>query len=223
MSRLTRFLLFLVVTTLVATAGLWILGGKKTDFSTSISIAAHPSQIFPYLTQPEQLKQWMTGLEQVDEILPIPKGEYAPVADTHRTLVDPSGRLSQFRDTVIRFTPDELISVQSTNSLIVLTSIFQLEIKAPRQTSITYQVKSMPVGLGRLLAPLRTSDLQKQIVDDVRRLKELVEREQPEWPSDAAESAASFQVPGFDRDEKSPPGQPLNNNSPLVSDVEPAK
>ena len=222
MSRLTRFLLFLVVATLVAVTGLWILGGKKTEFSTRVSIAAHPSQIFPYLTQPEKLKQWLTGLEQVDEILPIPKGEYSAVPDTHRTVVDSTGRKTQFQDNVIRFTPDELISVQSSCSTVVLTSIFQLELKASQQTLTTYQVKSMPIGIGRLLAPLKTSDVQKQIVDDARRLKELVEREQPVGKGGSAEGAVSFQVPGFEPADKNPAVQPVNNSS-IVPDVGPAK
>ena len=48
----------ILLLSVIAVAVLWILGGKQTEFSTALSIDAPPEVIFPYLTQPEQLKSW---------------------------------------------------------------------------------------------------------------------------------------------------------------------
>lgn len=196
MSRTSRFFLFLFVAALIALAGLWILGNKKSDYSTSVVIDAHPSQVFPYLTQPDRLKQWLTGLEQVDEILPPPAAdEYTSPPKMIRTW-NLNGTRTSFNDLVIRYNLDEMVSVQSSNANQVVTSIYELDLKDANKTLLTYQVKSTNVGLGRLLAVFRSTDIESTIARDARKLKELVEKNEP--PSTGpADDEASFQVPGF--------------------------
>ena len=68
--------------------------------------------------------------------------------------------------------------MQSRNRSQVITSIYQLELKEDNKTSLTYRVKTANRGVGRFLAPLNSSNIQVRMENDVRRLKELVEKNQ---------------------------------------------
>jgi carbon monoxide dehydrogenase subunit G len=181
MSPLSKFLLFSAIALIVIVAGLWISGGKKDEYSAKIEINAQPSQIFPYFIDPEKAKAWMSGLEQIDEPLPLTEGYNNP-PELMRTVVDTKGNRVSYNDTVIRFTLNEILTVQSNASGTVHTTIFQLEPLNQERTQFSYFVKTSYNGLARLMAPLHTSKLQDRINTDVRRLKELVEKNEPPLP-----------------------------------------
>ncbi len=180
----------ILLLSVIAVAVLWILGGKQTEFSTALSIDAPPEVIFPYLTQPEQLKSWTTGLSEVEELLPAPKvglGSGGPVQTTMRVISMPDGSQARFDDRVIRFEENQFISVQSTGSQKVLIYIYQLE---PRdgQTFLSYRLKSTNCGTGRFLAPLSSNnDYQDRIDGDIRKLKALVESSPRPTPKEVVE------------------------------------
>lgn len=181
MSPLSRLLMFLSIALVVAVAGLWISGGKKEEYSAKITIGRRPSQIFPYLVEPAKLKGWMTGLEQIDQPMP-PDSNYTTPPDLLRTVVSPNGKRVQFKDLVIRYTPDEILTIQSSASGTVQTTILQLEPVDARSTRFSYHVKVSNNSLARLMAPLQVSKLQERVSADVQKLKALVEKEQPQLP-----------------------------------------
>jgi carbon monoxide dehydrogenase subunit G len=181
MSPLSRFLLFLTIALAVIIAGLWISGGKKDEYSAKIEIKAQPSQIFPYLVKPDKLKAWMTGLEEIDEPIPPQEG-YTNPPELIRTIIDPKGKRVRYTDTVIRFTSNEILTIQSTAAGTVHTTIFQLERIDKERTQFSYFVKVSYNSLARLMAPLQSSSLQDRINSDVRKLKELVELNEPPLP-----------------------------------------
>lgn len=177
MSPLSRLLLFLSIALVVFVAGLWISGGKREDYSAKIEIARRPSQIFPYLVEPEKLKNWMTGLEQIDQPMP-PLDDYTDPPQLLRTVVNPNGKRIEYNDLVIRYSQDQILTIQSSASGKVQTTILQLE-PSNSATQFSYQVKISHSKLARLMAPLQSSNLQERVNGDVRRLKELVEKNEP--------------------------------------------
>lgn len=174
MPFLNRFFLFFVIGLFVLCAGLWIAGGKEEKYTTSIEIDASPSQIFPYLIEPELMKQWITGLEQIDKLTPPPENP-AMAPELTRLVVDEKGNEIYFKDTVIRYTPDSIVSIRSSRGGVVYTTVHQLERAERGRTRFNNFVIASYNGLGRLLAPIQSNDLEDQIVAETRRLKELVE------------------------------------------------
>ena len=177
MSTIGKIALSILLISAIVGAALWILGGKQAEYSTALSIDAPPEVIFPYLTQPEQLKSWTTGLSEVEELLPSPKADgnpNGPVQKTMRIISMPDGSQARFDDRVIRYEENESISVQSTNAQQILVYVYQLE---PRdgQTFLSYRLKSSSCGAGRFLAPLSSNNFQDRIDGDIRKLKNLVE------------------------------------------------
>lgn len=177
MSAIGKIALSILLIAAIAGAALWILGGKQAEYSTALSIDAPPEAIFPYLTQPEQLKSWITGLSEVSELLPAPKVDGIPtgqVQKTMRIISMPDGSQVRYDDRVIRYEENLSISVQSSNAQQILVYIYQLE---PRdgQTFLSYRLKASNCGTGRFLAPISSNDFQNRIDGDIRKLKALVE------------------------------------------------
>ncbi len=206
MSLPGKLLLLLVIGALVSGAGLWITGGKKGEYSTSLVIDAHPSQVFPYLTDSERIQSWMSDLEQIEKLIPPQDADGLPVPSTitSRVVVNENGKKTIYRDEVIRFTKDTMFSVQSSNDAEVITFIFILEPHNELKTKLDYRIKKSNIGMGRIFAPLQKSDWQARIEDEVRRLKKLIEDNEvplqvaPEPP--ASESEADPNVEPVDDD-----------------------
>ncbi len=175
MSSFSRFLFYAAIVVLICAAGLWILGGKKNSFSTTITITAPPEQVFPYLTQPELLTQWIDGLAYVEELVPNEVEGLPSRATRTDRVMEQGGSQVRFEDEVIRYEQNSMISIQSSNHVSVVTSIFVLEPLEDSTTKLEHRVKTSNVGLGRLLAPLRSSDLQSSSRDNLLRLKKLIE------------------------------------------------
>ena len=151
MSLFARILLFVVIVAAIACSSIWLIGGKKNDFSTSLVINAQPQQIFPYLTESDRLKQWISGLVRVEDLAMAEKNQ--PAVITERIVDDGQGNSIVFKDKVIRQVQDELFSVQSTSSEKVITAIYQLEPTDDQKTQLTCRFKEVNTSLGRFLAP----------------------------------------------------------------------
>jgi hypothetical protein len=210
MSPLSRILLFMSIAVVVVVAGLWISGGKKEEYSAKIEISAKPSQIFPYFIEPEKIKGWMSGLEEIDVPVP-PKEDYASPPELIRTVVDPDGKRIRYNDLVIRYSQNEILTVQSSATGTTQTSILQLEPIDSKTTKFSYFVKVTHNGVSRLIAPLQTSKLQDRVNADVQKLKGLVEKNEPELP-DEPETTQQPEQSGSDAEKKAP-----SNSVPDVS------
>jgi uncharacterized membrane protein len=172
MSLSARILLFLLIVVLIGGSSLWLIGGKKIEHSTSLVIDAQPQQVFPYLIESDRLIQWVSGLESVEDLEMAETGD--PAIITERIMDDGSGKQVQFDDEVIRHEPDELLSVQSSNSSKIITAIYQLESTEEEKTQLNYRIKISHTSLGRFLAPFQKPNIQQRMEDDLRRLKDLV-------------------------------------------------
>jgi len=174
MTNSSKILLWIFIITAIVAGGLWIMGGKRTECTTALLINADPETVFSYLVEPDKLKDWVEGLSTVEKIEPNPiTNGVLMVTTTSRTVVV-NGKATLFQDEVLRFGQDTNLTIKSTNSKVSLTSIFGLE---PRDdgTFLTYRVKTLNRGLGRLMAPLKKDTTQARIDEEIRRLKDLVE------------------------------------------------
>lgn len=206
MNLLNRFFLFFVIGLLVALAGLWIAGGKEEKFTAVVEIDASPGQVFPYLVQPDLMKNWIAGLTQVDQPQP-PAGTLALAPELLRTIDDGNGKETTFRDTVIRYTPEEMLSIRSTSGGTANTLVYQLERGDQGRTRLTHTLLISYSGLERFLAPIQNKDFQEQVAADVRRLKQLVEANETFQPT--SETSAPQAESGDENQE----GDPSSGNA----------
>ena len=179
MTFLNKCLLFLAIVAFVGGASLWILGGKKNQYAASLEIDSLPHQIFPYLTQPDRLKQWIDGLEDVGRYTPQIETELPTPPKKTKRVMKIAGKNTRFDDQVIRYRDGKLLSVQSSNENMILTSIFQIERQPTGKSIFSYEIKTTNQSLGRFLAPIQKTELQSRVESDVQRLKELVEKNEP--------------------------------------------
>jgi uncharacterized protein YndB with AHSA1/START domain len=186
MNTSTRITLFSLIVLGIVAGGLWIMGGKKNEFSTSLLIDAQPQQVFPYLTQPEQIKQWFAGLESVEAYVPSKPDIPTRITTTTRVITSVGGGQTTYQDQVIRFEADSLLSIQSRNANEIITWIYELE-PDKGKTRLNYRVKTENRGIGRFMAPLQKTDLEPKIESDARSLKELIETNEPKLAPTAAD------------------------------------
>jgi uncharacterized protein YndB with AHSA1/START domain len=173
MSLSAKLLLFCVIVAAIGASSLWLIGGKKGEYSTSLVINASPQQVFPYLTDAERLKQWLEGLAEVENLVETEDG--AQSQPTRRLMDFGDGKQVWFQDEVIRHESDAMISVQSSSSNKVITAIYQLQPTPDDKTELKYRLKTTNKSLGRLWAAFEKTDYQKRIENDARKLKELIE------------------------------------------------
>jgi len=185
MNTSTRILLFSLIVLGVVAGGLWIMGGKKDEFSTELMIDAQPQQIFPYLTEPAKLKQWFDGLESVENYQPAKADIPSKYTLTTRVTTNQNGKRTTHQDQVIRYELDNLLTVQSRNANEVITWIYELE-PDKEKTRFRCRVKTEHLAIGRFLAPMQKTTLESKIESDARRLKELIEKNEPKLPPSAA-------------------------------------
>ena len=174
MSIRSKLVLWILIITVVVGTGLWLAGGKKREHSAAIEIEASPQVIFAFLTEPDKHKSWITGLDHVETLESNTDENGVHKRITTTRVMNINGKESRFDDEVIRFRPNEMLTVQSSNIDEVVTSIYQLE---PRdsQTYFTYRIVKLNRGIKRLLAPLESDKTQAQINEDILKLKQLVE------------------------------------------------
>ena len=171
--------MWIVILAVVGAVALWMIGGKQVEYSTALRIDASPEVVFLYLTEPDHLKDWVSGLSEVEALEPNAGVNGDPRRRKTSRVATINGERTHFEDEVLRYEQDQVLSVKSTSATLILTWIFQLE---PResQTHLSYRVKKANSGLGRFIAPMRKDSIQSQIDEDIRRLKALIETKQSE-------------------------------------------
>jgi uncharacterized protein YndB with AHSA1/START domain len=171
-----RVLSTLLILLLIAAAALWIMGGAKKENDTSLEFDATPEQIWPYLTEPDRIRQWFSGLVSIDPIEAPSDDPAAPApAPIRRVLQTADGDRVEYKDQILRFTPGQMLSLRSRSSGGTLTWVYQLEAMVDDRANVTFRVVQSASGLARLLAPLTEDVSLKQIEIDIRQLKQVVE------------------------------------------------
>ncbi|MEM9409612.1 MAG: SRPBCC family protein [Planctomycetota bacterium] len=169
MSNLTKILMLLGIGLFLAMASAYFIGGKKKEFGAETTVKAQPYQLFPYVSDPNLKKQWMSCLVE-QQLVEETIGE-----DSHLISVfNLEGQEQNFSSHVIRFQKNEFISVKSRADGMTLTSVFILKGKGD-DTEIKYRRILKNSGLRRITAAFRDENYQPELEADLAKLAKLVE------------------------------------------------
>ena len=191
----------LVALPLLVAGALWVLGGRTQVYRAEIEIEAPPEEVFPYLTEPDRIAQWVDGLV---EITPLTEGGHR-VGATARLVVEQDGNRYEFIDEVTSTTANESLELHSQSDMFDADIRWELE-PSKNGTHATAVMRTDFHGFYRFLAPMMRSTAEEQLQSDFERLKQLIESP----PSEPAEPAAP--------PSEEPPAEPLPPEAPAGPD-----
>ena len=193
--------MFALVVIVVITGALWFVGGKKQVYSTEFTLNATPQQVFVVLSKPKYLKQWVSGLQEMDLIEPSDEGN-----PRYEIVVLDRGRKLKMRQEVTRFVQDTMMVLQIKNAAMISTSIFRLE-NVGEKTKVIYKVKEEGKGLSRIVRPLQKNTTEERIREESRELKRVVERNLDKLEDDLPDSPLPMPEPD---EESTPSSSPVS-------------
>ena len=174
MSNLAKFIMLLSIGLVLATASIWLIGGKKKEYDTKVAINARASQIFPYLVNPDLKKDWMRGFVEQELISESPIEEGSEL----RTVQEFNGDTTEAIGQVIRYAENEIISIKFSNHRMLLTSILKLK-EINKKTEVEYRLIVSPNALNRFTTVFSADEYQSDIERDLDNLVRQVESEYP--------------------------------------------
>ena len=208
MKWFTRSLLLLVAVFAVTVAGLWFASNRSDAgrMRGSIEIARPAEVIWPWLTDPARLTQWVGWLEAVEpDPTSPPEGighrEFWVMNDPHRrdklrvpgttTLWEPPYQLGVHVELPGMFTGDVFYK---------LTDLGNGRTRVEQDGRFRYESQ-----IAKLMEPMVTPDAMRKMVADLNRLRQMVEAEPftpdpggvPASPADSSADSSAVQ-----------PGQP---------------
>jgi uncharacterized protein YndB with AHSA1/START domain len=137
----------------------------------SIVIARPASSIFPWLTQPEKLEQWIEGL---DESMPLTAGG-TRVGSRSRDVIIEGGQRYEMETEVTALEPNRLVANRITSAGFDVDGRYELA-EQDGTTRVTYTgVARYKMWLAKLMEPVVTPAAQKALEKNMAKLKSQVE------------------------------------------------
>ncbi len=176
MKKVLLGLLSLVVALIVIGVVVLLAVGKRDEAgrnTATIQIERPPAQVFPWVTEPARLKQWIGGL---DESTPLTDEGLKVGARSREVVVVGNGRYEMETTVTDLEVPARLVvAIQSEGFKV--DARYDL-VESGDGTFLSYAcISRYEQPLARLMEPLVTREAQKKIEADLARLKGLVEAE----------------------------------------------
>ncbi len=177
---LRKILLGLLLLVVLAVLVLFLVGRRPSAgrIAHAVDLPAPPEAVWPWLTEPERLKQWVGWLVAVE---PLSPGDANGLGARERLVMDDPNMKQQ-------------VTMEATTTEIERPRRLAVEISAPMgfDGTVTYSLVETPPGTTRLtydrrfryhhwlvalMEPLVTPQAKKKLVDDLERLRGLVTAE----------------------------------------------
>ncbi len=158
---------------LAAFIGLLALGGYKGQGqnASTIQIAGTPEEIFGWITEPEKLQKWIEGLV---ESTPLTEGGLKVGARSREVMMAGDARTDREVE-ITALEQNERLEASITSEHFEIKARYILSVSGER-TRLTYigdiQFKGF---LFKLFSPIIIPTAQKQLEENLSRLKEMVE------------------------------------------------
>jgi len=136
-----------------------------------VVIGAPPERVFPFLVEPELLKQWMSGLK---ESRPLTEGGLR-VGARSEELVEEDGRRMVVLTEVVCLDHNRALVVKLENEIFDAISSYELQ-AAGDATTLVHELETTYKGMMKLMSAMIGGMVQKKLEGDLERLRSLVQR-----------------------------------------------
>jgi uncharacterized protein YndB with AHSA1/START domain len=140
-------------------------------FSNTITIERPPSEVFAYLADFENLPRWNHAISETHKMTPG-----APGVGSRYTQVRTIPKRSEETFEVIEFEPDHRLAVQGTFGPLTGQATYVLQ-PSNNGTTLRNDMDLQPGGVVSLVAPLATWRVRAAVAENLRTLKEILERQ----------------------------------------------
>lgn len=162
----------------VSVLGLWIASNRRDAgrMRVSIEIARPPEEVWPWMTEPDKLTQWVGWLDQV-----VPDSTSPPEGIGHReTWIMNDPRMKQklpVPGTITLWEPPRQMGVHlEVPEMFVGDVLYNLEDLGNGRTRVEQDGRVRYVNrVAALMEPMVTPDAMRKLFDDMKRLREKVE------------------------------------------------
>lgn len=141
-----------------------------THITAAIDIAASPSEVFPWLIEPDLLARWIGGFVSSEEMTDPP----TRVGSRSRDVLEEKGRRLVIETEITEFVPDRRLRVHIRYDGGENDDRYDLE-PVGRGTRLTYVSGLRVKGLMRLLSKAISPQLRARAVRDLASLRDQVE------------------------------------------------
>ncbi|MGI9519119.1 MAG: SRPBCC family protein [Pirellulaceae bacterium] len=170
MKPFLRILVATIGLLVIAGGALFLVGGKQFPVIAETRIDASPDQVFWRLIDPDEVKKWVAGLEQIE---PLTEGGHRVGARAKLTMAQGNSRF-ELEDEVLQSVPNQSLVVRMSGNMV--QSISAVQLTSDRDATVVRQIGYFtPRGFFRLTAPFAHHEVQQKMQDDLTRLKSLVE------------------------------------------------
>lgn len=188
MKWFVRIVGLLAVLLVVVFLGLWIASNRRDAgrMRASIEIARPPEEIWPWMTEPDKLTQWVGWLDEV-----VPDSTTPPEGIGHReTWIMNDPRMKQrmlVPGTVTLWEPPTQKGVHiEVPEMFVSDVLYSLEDLGNGRTRVAQDGRVRYVSrMAALMEPMVTPDAMRKLFEDMKRLREKVEATPYEPPVDS--------------------------------------
>ena len=158
---------------------LLLIGSQRFVYQAEISISAPVEAIFPFLHQPSKIPLWQNG---VQELKPIENDFNRPDHRAHLILAldendGKNGNNHSIPIVIKDIFPSTRLITDSETSIFKSQTIWELK-KLDDHSVVRQEVVCFYSGVGRFLAPFMTSEAERQLQEDLWKLREVVEQQQ---------------------------------------------
>jgi uncharacterized protein YndB with AHSA1/START domain len=169
--RRILFLFFCVV--VLGALTLFLMGYRANAGRNHLEIEINrpAADVFPWLTESDKLKQWVTGLTDVTQLTPGPMQVGTKARDT---IVEGNQKMSA--DVLItEFEANKILGVHLETDAFANDVRYELSEHEGRTRLQATGHATYKIWLARLMEPLLTPAIQQSLQDDLEKLKKLVE------------------------------------------------
>lgn len=171
--RLVRFMKMGIVAVSVLVLMLLCSGGWSGQYvsTAKVAIDRQPQEVFPWLSDPDLMRQWLPGLT---EVIPLSAGGPGLGARYRQVIVEQGNRM-EFETEITDFKPPREIAVLISADPFEVHATYQLE-RTDRGTSVMLTTRSQyRQALVRLFSPLINLIASRQSQENLGHLKRCVE------------------------------------------------
>ncbi len=137
---------------------------------TTITINRPVDAVFKVLTTPEDTPKWSPSAVEEKLTSPGPVG----VGSTRRAVIKSGGRTMTNETVVTEFEPNRKVTMRSTSATVPFSATWSFS-AVPGGTQVDWRWDFRPRGLLRPLGPLVAAIFKRGFVNDLARLKRMME------------------------------------------------